>query len=47
VHASPLLSELPEEWVRHVHAWSRTLRAHRGDVEGTAPPDRNDEYLFY
>jgi (1->4)-alpha-D-glucan 1-alpha-D-glucosylmutase len=23
------------------------LRARRGDVEGTAPPDRNDEYLFY
>ena len=23
------------------------LRARRGDVEGTAPPDRNDEYLLY
>ena len=23
------------------------MRARRGDVEGTAPPDRNDEYLFY
>ena len=28
-------------------ATSRLLRARRGDVEGTAPPDRNDEYLFY
>ncbi|HKM68936.1 MAG TPA: malto-oligosyltrehalose synthase, partial [Stellaceae bacterium] len=27
--------------------WNRILRARRGDVEGTAPPDRNDEYLFY
>ncbi len=41
------LSELPEEWTRQVQSWSRILRARRGDVEGTAPPDRNDEYLFY
>ena len=27
--------------------WSRILRARRGDVEGTAPPARNDEYLFF
>ena len=27
--------------------WNRILRARLGDVEGTAPPDRNDEYLFY
>jgi (1->4)-alpha-D-glucan 1-alpha-D-glucosylmutase len=42
-----VLSEIPEEWARQVQAWSRILRARRGDVEGTAPPDRNDEYLFY
>ena len=42
-----VLSEMPEKWAREVHAWSRLLRARRGDVEGTAPPDRNDEYLFY
>jgi (1->4)-alpha-D-glucan 1-alpha-D-glucosylmutase len=42
-----VLSEMPEEWARQVQAWSRLLRARRGDVEGTAPPDRNDEYLFY
>ena len=42
-----VLSEVPEEWARQVQAWSRILRARRGDVEGTAPPDRNDEYLFY
>ena len=41
------LSEMPEEWERQVQTWSRLLRARRGDVEGTAPPDRNDEYLFY
>ena len=42
-----VLSEMPQEWARQVQAWSRLLRARRGDVEGTAPPDRNDEYLLY
>src|SRR5215471_4584150 len=42
-----VLSEMPEEWARQVQTWSRLLRARRGDVEGTGPPDRNDEYLFY
>jgi (1->4)-alpha-D-glucan 1-alpha-D-glucosylmutase len=42
-----VLSEMREEWARQVQVWSRILRARRGDVEGTAPPDRNDEYLFY
>jgi (1->4)-alpha-D-glucan 1-alpha-D-glucosylmutase len=42
-----VLSELPEEWARQVQAWSRLLRARRGGVDGTGPPDRNDEYLLY
>ncbi|MGO9420348.1 malto-oligosyltrehalose synthase [Roseiarcus sp.] len=42
-----VLSERPEEWRRQVVSWSRLLRARAGDVEGLAPPDRNDEYLFY
>ena len=42
-----VLSELPDEWRRQVHAWSRILRARRGDVEGRAPPDRDDEYMLY
>ncbi|MBV9289502.1 MAG: malto-oligosyltrehalose synthase, partial [Hyphomicrobiales bacterium] len=42
-----VLSELPEEWRRQVQAWSRLLRARLGDVEGAAPPDRNDEYMLY
>jgi (1->4)-alpha-D-glucan 1-alpha-D-glucosylmutase len=41
------LSLVPEEWAAKVVAWSRILRARRGDVEGTAPPARNDEYLFF
>ena len=42
-----VLSELPEEWTQQVTLWSRLLRARRGDIEGVAAPDRNDEYLFY
>ena len=42
-----VLSELPEEWRGRVEAWSRVLRARRGDVEGLAAPDRADEYMFY
>ncbi|ACK52281.1 malto-oligosyltrehalose synthase [Methylocella silvestris BL2] len=41
------LSDAPDEWTRQVQIWSRLLRARRGDVEGDAPPDRNDEYLLY
>ncbi|MGC2204033.1 MAG: malto-oligosyltrehalose synthase, partial [Stellaceae bacterium] len=42
-----VLSEMPEEWTHQVQALSRILRARRGDLEGTAPPGRSDEYLFY
>ena len=42
-----VLSECPDGWARQVAAWSRLLRARLGDVEGRAPPDRNDEYMFY
>jgi (1->4)-alpha-D-glucan 1-alpha-D-glucosylmutase len=42
-----VLSEVPEEWRRQVKSWSRLLRARLGDVEGRAPPHRDDEYMFY
>jgi (1->4)-alpha-D-glucan 1-alpha-D-glucosylmutase len=42
-----VLSEMPDEWRRNVEAWSRILRARRGDVEGAAPPDGADEYMLY
>ncbi|MCQ8239966.1 malto-oligosyltrehalose synthase [Rhizosaccharibacter radicis] len=42
-----VLADIPDEWQRQVTTWSRLLRARRGDVEGNAPPDRNDEYLLY
>ncbi len=42
-----VLSEIPEEWRRLVSSWSRLIRARLGDIEGRAPPDRGDEYMFY
>ena len=42
-----VLSEIPEEWRRQISGWSRLLRARLGDVEGRAPPDRDDEYMLY
>jgi (1->4)-alpha-D-glucan 1-alpha-D-glucosylmutase len=42
-----VLAEMPDEWRRQVHVWNRLLRARVGDLDGGAPPDRNDEYLFY
>jgi (1->4)-alpha-D-glucan 1-alpha-D-glucosylmutase len=42
-----VLSEMPEEWRRQVETWNRILRARRGDVERTAAPDRDDEYMLY
>jgi (1->4)-alpha-D-glucan 1-alpha-D-glucosylmutase len=42
-----VLSETPEEWRRQVETWTRILRAGRGDVERTAAPDRDDEYMLY
>jgi (1->4)-alpha-D-glucan 1-alpha-D-glucosylmutase len=42
-----VLSEVPAEWSQQVNAWSRILRVRRGDLELSAPPTRNDEYMFY
>lgn len=42
-----VLSEMPDEWTRHVQTWSRILRARMGDLDRSAAPTRNDEYLFY
>ena len=42
-----VLSEIPDDWERHIQTWSRVVRARRGDVQGSAPPARNDEYVLY
>lgn len=41
------LSERAEDWTRQVEAWSRLLRARRGDVAAAEPPDRSDEYMIF
>ena len=42
-----VLSEIPDEWRRHLSNWSRINRKRKSVVEGQAVPDRNEEYLFY
>jgi len=42
-----VLTEIAEEWARHVAAWSRILRARSSGSGEDTPPDRNDEYAFY
>ena len=42
-----VLSEVPEEWRRHVLLWLRFNRLKRGEIDGMPAPVRNDEYFFY
>ena len=42
-----VLSELPDEWERHVFQWAEMNRPHKRLVRGREVPDRNDEYFLY
>jgi len=42
-----VLSEIPEEWRRHVALWQRLNRRQRAMVDGRAVPGANTEYLIY
>jgi len=42
-----VLSELPEEWKKHVERWTRLNKKHKTLVKGRLAPDRNTEYLLY
>ncbi|MBA3517442.1 MAG: malto-oligosyltrehalose synthase, partial [Rhizobiales bacterium] len=42
-----VLSEVAEDWAQQVLLWSRMIRARSASSEGDAPPDRNEEYVFY
>jgi len=42
-----VLSEIPEEWRRHVARWQRLNRRQRTMVDGRAVPGANTEYLIY
>jgi (1->4)-alpha-D-glucan 1-alpha-D-glucosylmutase len=42
-----VLSELPDEWKRHLGRWARLNRGKRRWLEEAPAPDREDEYLIY
>jgi (1->4)-alpha-D-glucan 1-alpha-D-glucosylmutase len=42
-----VLSEIPREWQRHLHAWSRANAGKKSEVESQAVPDRNEEIFLY
>jgi (1->4)-alpha-D-glucan 1-alpha-D-glucosylmutase len=42
-----VISELPDEWRRHVERWSRLNRRLRREVDGRVLPDPGAEYLLY
>ena len=42
-----VLSEVPTAWAAHVRRWRMIARRFKGELDGRAAPDRNDEYLLY
>jgi (1->4)-alpha-D-glucan 1-alpha-D-glucosylmutase len=42
-----VLSEIPEEWEKHVQQWQEINAPHKTIVDDLAAPSRNDEYFFY
>ncbi|MFL6551310.1 MAG: malto-oligosyltrehalose synthase [Povalibacter sp.] len=42
-----VLSEIPDDWRRHLSRWARLNRSRRSIVNDQEVPDRDDEYLLY
>jgi (1->4)-alpha-D-glucan 1-alpha-D-glucosylmutase len=42
-----VLSEMSDEWGRHLSTWARLNAGQRTEVDGEPAPDRNDEYFYY
>jgi (1->4)-alpha-D-glucan 1-alpha-D-glucosylmutase len=42
-----VLSEIPEDWERHLHCWSKVNACHRKVIQGQPVPDRNEETFLY
>ncbi len=42
-----VLSEIPDEWARHLNAWARWNTAKKKTVKGQTAPDRNEEIFLY
>lgn len=41
------ISELPEDWRKHLQRWRTANRKHKREVDGAVAPDANEEYLLY
>jgi (1->4)-alpha-D-glucan 1-alpha-D-glucosylmutase len=42
-----VLSEIPDEWQRHLHLWSDLNARHKQRLGEQLAPDRNEEYFLY
>lgn len=42
-----VLSELPQEWKKHIAKWHKLNKKKKVTIDDQAVPDRNEEYLFY
>lgn len=42
-----VLSEVPDDWRRHLGRWRRLNRRHKRKLNGELAPSANDEYLLY
>jgi (1->4)-alpha-D-glucan 1-alpha-D-glucosylmutase len=42
-----VLSEIPEEWKRHLELWSKQNAPYKEKIDGHSVPDPNEEYFFY
>ena len=42
-----VLSEVPDEWRRHVERWAKLASGLKVNIDGVASPPRDVEYLFY
>jgi (1->4)-alpha-D-glucan 1-alpha-D-glucosylmutase len=42
-----VLSEMPDEWLKKLRTWIKMNRGKKHRVQGSAVPDRNDEYFLY
>jgi (1->4)-alpha-D-glucan 1-alpha-D-glucosylmutase len=42
-----VLSEIPDEWRKHLVQWSRLNKGKKVRIESQRVPDRNEEYLLY
>jgi (1->4)-alpha-D-glucan 1-alpha-D-glucosylmutase len=42
-----VLSEMPDEWQKKLRTWIKINRGKKKRLQGSAVPDRNDEYFLY